>query len=146
MARVSPTSASARLVTLPRVVMSVLLALSFAGLYVAFTLHDDSPAPRLRPPAVTTVSPEPGSLQLRQTEIFVELAAAYTGTLSVNGVRIPEDQMQVIEGLNRYSFTPGPGREIEALPPGAACAAVEYHRIGDEQSPPASYRWCFSVS
>ncbi len=146
MAGMSAALPPSRLVTLPRVVMSVLLALSVAGLYVAFTLHDDTPNPRLRPQAVRTVSPEPGSFQLRQTEIFVELTAPYTGSLSVNGTRIPEDQLQVIRGLNRYSFTPGAGREISELPPGPTCAIIEYHRVGDPGSSPGSYRWCFTVS
>ena len=138
--------AAPRLVTVPRVVMSVLLALAGAGLYVAFTLREDPTPAAGRPPQVKTVSPEPGSLQLRQTEIFVELTAAYTGSLTVNGVRIPEDQLQVIRGLNRYSFTPGAGREISELPPGPTCAIIEYQRVGDTGSSPGSYRWCFTVS
>lgn len=133
------------LVTLPRVVMSVLLALSLAGLYVAFTLHDDSPNPRFRPAAVRTVSPEPGTLELRQTEIFVELVPAYTATLAVNGIAIPEDQVKVIEGLNRYSFTPGPDAEVPALPAGANCAEVRFRPVTPGAGEPGRYRWCFNL-
>jgi hypothetical protein len=135
-----------RIITLPRVVMSVLLAFSVASLYVAFTLHDDSPNPRLRPQAILAVSPLPASLQLRQTEIFVELAPRFTGTLTVNGIPVPDDQLDVIEGLNRYAFTPGAGKEIEELPPGRACAVVDYTPVADASDPGGSYRWCFSVS
>ena len=135
-----------KLFTLPRIIISVLLALAFAGLSVAFTMHDDSPNPRLRPRAVRTVSPLPASLQLRQTEIFVELAPEYTGTLAVNGIPIPDDQLDVIEGLNRYSFTPGAEKEIEELPPGRACAVVTYTSVAAAAQSSGNYRWCFNVS
>jgi hypothetical protein len=134
------------LFTARRVISSVLLAVAFAGLYSAFLLHDDAPNPRLRPPAVRTVSPEPGSLQLRQTEIFVELQPTYQGTLSVNGTTIPDDQLDVIDGLNRYSFTPGPDRELENLPPGRTCAEVTYVLVTGPDGEPGRYRWCFNVS
>ena len=135
-----------RLLTPRRVVSSLLLALAAAGMYTAFILHDDTPNPRLRPSAVRTVSPEPASLQLRQTEIFVELEPAYRGALSVNGTVIPDDQLDVIDGLNRYSFTPGEGREIDELPPGRTCAEVSFQLVTDPDAEPGRYRWCFNVS
>ncbi|MGH9181738.1 MAG: hypothetical protein ACRDY5_08490, partial [Acidimicrobiales bacterium] len=90
--------------------------------------------------------PEPDSLQLRQTEIFAELDPAFTATLSVNDVVIPDDQLLVIEGLNRYSFTPGAGKEIEQLPAGRTCAVVNYQPTGGSGALPASFRWCFDVA
>ncbi len=146
MGSVTATARGSRLFTTRRVVSSVLLAVAFAGMYMAFILHDDTPNPKLRPSAVRTVSPEPASLQLRQTEIFVELQPAYRGTLAVNGTTIPDDQLDVIVGLNRYSFTPGEGREISELPPGRTCAVVTYELVTDVNAEPGSYRWCFNVS
>ncbi|HVE47319.1 MAG TPA: hypothetical protein VNA57_11310 [Acidimicrobiales bacterium] len=134
-----------RLVTVPRVVMSVLLAFALAAMYVAFTEHDESPNPRLRPQAIRAVSPLPASLQLRQTEIFVELTPEFRGALTVNGIPVPDDQLDVIEGLNRYAFTPGEGKEIEALPAGRACAVVDYTSV-DPSAEGGTYRWCFNVS
>jgi hypothetical protein len=146
MAAVSTPARPGRLFTPRRVVSSILLAAAFAGLYLAFVLHDDSPNPKLRPAAVRTVSPEEGTLQLRQTEIFAELQPNYRGTLRVNGTPIPDDQLDVIDGLNRISFTPAEGREIEELPPGRTCAIVEYEQITDPNVEPGQYRWCFNVS
>ena len=142
----SAPAAAPRLFTPRRLVSSVLLAVAFVGLYMAFILHDDSPNPKLRPQAVRTVSPDPGTLQLRQTEIFAELQPAYRGTLSVNGTVIPDDQLDVIDGLNRISFTPGEGRELEELPPGRTCAEVSFEQITDPDVEPGRYRWCFNVS
>ena len=135
-----------RLLTRRRVVSSLLLAVAFAGIYTAFVMHDDTPNPKLRPAAVTAVSPEPASLQLRQTEIFVELATTYRGALSVNGIPIPDDQLDVIDGLNRYSYTPGAGKEIDELPPGRTCAEVSFRQVTNESAEPGVYRWCFNVS
>ena len=134
-----------RLVTIPRVVMSVLLALAGAGLYVAFTLREDPTPAAGRPPQVRTVSPEPGSLQLRQTEIFVELDPSYTGSLVINGTPIPDDQVQVVRGLSRVSFIPAPGKEVTALPPGVACAAVRFRPVSAGAGAGGTYRWCFNV-
>lgn len=145
----SPRTAGSKkdkLVTLPRVVMSVLLAFSAAAMYVAFTEHDGSPNPRLRPQAIRAVSPLPASLQLRQTEIFAELSPEFTATLTVNGTPIPDDQLDVIEGLNRYAYTPGAGKEIEELPPGRACAVVDFVPVDGSAAVAGTYRWCFSVS
>ncbi|HUP69236.1 MAG TPA: hypothetical protein VM142_05410 [Acidimicrobiales bacterium] len=142
----SKGSRKERVVTVPRVVVSVLLAFAVASMYVAFTEHDDSPNPRLRPQVIRAISPLPASLQLRQTEIFVELAPQFTGALTVNGTPVPDDQLDVIEGLNRYAFTPGQGKEIEELPPGRACAVVDYTPVTETSAQGGSYRWCFNVS
>jgi len=146
MGPVPSAAGPARIFTFRRVVSSVLLAVAFGGIAVAFILHDDTPSPRLRPRAVGTVSPEPDSLQLRQTEIFVELDPTYTGTLAVNGTVIPDDQLDVIKGLNRYSFTPADGKEIDELPPGRNCAVVTYDQAVNPGTDPGTFRWCFNVS
>ena len=137
-------STRARLVTLPRVVTTLLLALAAGAFYLSSAVRDDSP-PRLRPPVVKTVSPEPGSTQLRQTEIFVELSTSYQGRLIVNGTLIPEDQLLTVQGLNRISFTPAKDREIEALPAGTNCAVIRFDPIPGAAGEPGSYRWCFNV-
>lgn len=146
MGSVPVAAAPARIFTFRRVVSSVLLAVAFGGLVVAFIMHDDTPDTLPRPRAVGTVSPEPGSLQLRQTEIFVELDPSYAGILAVNGTVIPDDQLDVIEGLNRYSFTPADGKEIDELPPGRTCAVITFDQVVNPGTDPGSFRWCFNVS
>ncbi|HET7487994.1 MAG TPA: hypothetical protein VFJ85_08700 [Acidimicrobiales bacterium] len=133
------------LFTFRRVVSTVLLTLAGVGFVYAFTLHDDSPNPRLRPAAVRTVSPAPGALQVRQTDIFVELDPGYRASLVVNGVAIPDDQVDVIGGLNRYTFTPGKDREVKRLEPGQNCAIVSF-ALAVGGGDPGEYQWCFTVS
>jgi hypothetical protein len=143
---VSAAARSARIFTFRRVVSSVLLAIACGGIVAAFIMHDETPPEGARPTAVGTVSPEPGSLQLRQTEIFVELDPRYSGTLSVNGTVIPDDQVDLIEGLNRYSFTPGEDKEIDELPPGRTCALITFDQTVNPGTDPGRFRWCFNVS
>ena len=124
----------------------VLLAVAGGALYLALTLHDDSGTEGVRSGVVRSASPRPGTvIQLRQTEIQVELDSAYAGELLVNGTVIPDDQLAVVQGLNRISYTPGPGREIETLPAGENCAVVRYRPVTSSGGQPGSYRWCFSV-
>ena len=132
-------------ITLRRVVFAVLLAVAGGSLYLAATLHDDSLTAGARSGVVRSVSPKPGSIQLRQTEIQAELDSTYTGELTINGTPIPDDQLAVIQGLYRISFTPGAGREIEALPAGDNCALVRFRPVAGTNGQPGSYRWCFSV-
>ncbi len=133
------------LVTLRRVVVSVLLAVATVGMYVVSTMHDDSPTAGARSQTVKSVSPRPGSIQPRQTEVSVELDTSYSGSLSINGTTIPDDQLAVIRGLNRISYTPREGREIERLPAGLNCAVVRFQPLPGAPGQPGSYRWCFSV-
>ncbi len=133
------------LVTLRRVVMSVLLAVAAVGMYVVTTMHDDSPTGGARSRTVKSVSPKPGTIQPRQIEIFAELDPSYRGQLAINGTTIPDDQLAVIQGLNRISYTPREGREIERLPAGLNCAVVRFQPVPGAAGQPGSYRWCFSV-
>ena len=140
-----PQPVGRRLVTRRRVVSAALLVLAGASLYLAGTLHDDSPTAGARSRVVKTVSPRPGSIQLRQTEIMVELDTGYLGELSVNGSAIPDDQLSIVQGLNRITYTPRPGREVESLPAGVNCAVVRFRPLAASPGQPGSYRWCFSV-
>lgn len=146
MGTVTAHARPARRFTVRRVVSFALIAVACVGIVVAFMMHDDTANPLLRPRAVGTVSPEPDSFQLRQAEIFVELDPLYLATLAINGTILPDDQLDVIKGLNRYSFTPGKGKEIDELPPGRNCAVVSFDLAANPGTAPGSYRWCFNVS
>ncbi|MDQ3569049.1 MAG: hypothetical protein M3396_00180 [Actinomycetota bacterium] len=132
-------------ITLRRVVTLVLLAVAGASLYLASALHDDSLTGGARSRVVKTVSPRPGSIQLRQTEILVELDSGYSGELLINGTLIPDDQLSIVQGLNRITYTPRAGREVEVLPAGHNCAVVRFRPVAGSTGQPGSYRWCFSV-
>jgi hypothetical protein len=126
-----------------RVLISLLLGLAFAGFFYAFTRPTDSQQPPFRDVAVKHIEPTPGELVLRQTEIFVEVAAGYDAELFVDDLNIPRDQVRRT-GM-RYSFTPGEEKVIEELAPGRRCVKVELWDTTVEGSPHRNYGWCFEV-
>ncbi len=139
-----------RLVTPRRIIISCLLA----GCVVALVYGASLGRPANKPivytdPAVKALSPQPGDLALRQTPIVATLASAYTlaqtnspGML-INGQGIPQDQVQVNQILNQYSYTPGPGKEVSSLPPGRNCVQIFIKRAADEADTGHSFSWCF---
>jgi hypothetical protein len=106
-------------VTLHRIVLSLLVSAAVILLAVAFSLSgDEGGSVAITDVAVEARIPPPGDVNLRQARIGVDLAPGYTGVLLVDGTEIPEDQLVRIEGLNQVFYTPGPGTETGPLSPG----------------------------
>lgn len=135
------------LITRYRVIVSVLLALAAAIFYVGVTRSVDPPEESVGLNRfVTSVEPEPNALALRQAHIVARLASGYTGVLLIDGVEIPEDQLDRLEGINTVGFTPGKGTETGALKPGRRCATVVYWPIESTRARASgSHGWCWSV-
>jgi hypothetical protein len=97
-----------------------------------------------------TLEPQPGALALRQERIRVTLASdatlaqATTSGLLIDGIGIPEDQIEVVPGLNQYFYTPGPGQEVATLPPGRNCATILIKRVADPKDNGHRFSWCFN--
>ena len=113
----------------------------------AFTLlwfSDSNPNPAADDSIVEALIPQPGSKVLQQSEVGIDLLGGWGATLIVNGVAIPEDQLTVSEGRARYTFKPGPDKEIDVLQAGQNCASAVYWPL---TSPEQQFtrNWCFSV-
>ncbi len=116
-----------------------------------------------RNPVIVNQSPLPGSIVLYQTELGVELAVGYDGRLVVNGIDVPEDELQGAvdpstltpeelarygvrpNGRNRLFFNPGPGKAIDELPQGVNSVTVYYHRDRQPDVDTGSVTWTFTV-
>ncbi|MEO5679205.1 MAG: hypothetical protein ABIS47_06015 [Acidimicrobiales bacterium] len=151
------------LVTRRRVVSSLALAFA-AGLMVAGFQESQDGGQTLRlsrPAAVVRVFPTEGAASLRQEPIGAQLDDDFTGELEVDGRRIPLDQLERPEvatgdnapaarglaGLNQVSFTPGVGKDIDSLAPGAHTARILYwHKVGETSEQAAPYSWSFTAS
>ncbi|HVE93310.1 MAG TPA: hypothetical protein VNB24_00210 [Acidimicrobiales bacterium] len=129
-----------------RVVVSMLLAAAAAGIITAVTMSVDEETVGIPDTRVVLVRPEPNSNALRQERIFARVADTYTGVLEVDGVEIPEDQLDRREGLSAIGFTPGPGTETGALDPGRRCARVIFWPIASTRAESASHQWCWEVN
>ena len=124
------------------------LALVVAGvsLYLAFD-RGNTEQPVVRQGAILRVFPQPDTVAVRQDAIGVELSFGYRATMSIDGRYIPDDQLDIVQGINRVSFTPGTGKEFEQLDEGRHCATVNYFQ-GPAQEPAGArpYTWCFTVA
>jgi hypothetical protein len=115
-------------------------------------------------PVVVAQQPLPGAIEPRQVDLGAELAVGFDGRLTINGVEIPEEQMQgardpagltaeqlAEEGLrpnnrNRAFFRPGPGQVIEQLPRGEVQITVDYFRDRAPDQDRGSISWTITVN
>lgn len=137
----------APLFTPRRVVMSLLLALAAGGMIVAFTMHEEPRPVVYTNAAVKAVSPKPGEGATQDATVFIELQPGYAlRTLRFDsGEQMAAEDLDVIVGLNRYSFTPGKGKQVQRLDAGHTCAEVEFNRTAVPDDPLQTFSWCFDV-
>ena len=112
-------------------------------LFVTVGGSDDEP---VTTQAVEQLIPGRGDQAIRQARVGIDLAPGYTGALVINGVEIPEDQLQRVEALNQIYFQPGEDKEIEAFDPGEVCVIAIHWQIGQDRESGEPVRWCFDVA
>ena len=143
-----------QLITFRRIAISVILAACFVGLGYGLSLsRGTSKTIIYKDSAITALSPKPGEFALRQATIGVTLAPAYTlaetnspGFWIITGgqvIPIPQDQLDIIPGLNQYFFTPGPGKDVTKLQPGRNCVNLRVRRANDPTDQGHPFSWCF---
>jgi hypothetical protein len=138
------------------------LALVTRGLFVGVTGDDRSNLPE----AIEQVDPVPDAEQaLSQTSVFVDLAAGYTGAISIDGIALEtidvseaaDDQVepgqQVVlppgavyePGNATLTFTPSAGAPIEEFLDGEHQVTVRYWPAEENEQRARSYTWTFNV-
>jgi hypothetical protein len=134
-----------------RIVISFLLAGCLALFVWSLSAARPSSTPVIYTDrAVLALEPQPGALALRQERIGVTLASEFalaqstTSGLLINGTGIPQDQIEVVPGLNEYFYTPGPGKDVASLPPGRNCATIVIRRVTDPTDNGHRFSWCFN--
>jgi hypothetical protein len=147
-----------------RVLMACALGAAIAFLVVTLQKSPEStshPA-AVSDPAVVRRVPEPASHVLRQTSVGVELLSGYDGRLTINGIAIPEDQLDGAIGpddpaydpslgirpnnRNRVFFTPGPDKAIDRYPTGEVHVTARFWNIADGESTARTISWAFFVN
>lgn len=111
--------------------------------------------------AVVSQVPGPGDRVLRQTEVGAELLPGYDGRLTVNGVVIPEEQMQDAvdpnsltakqfgvrpNNRNRVFFLPGPGKVIDKFSGREVSITVRFWKESEGQARGRAVTWQFSIT
>jgi hypothetical protein len=143
-------------------VVGVGLALVTRGLFIGVTGDERSNLPD----AIEQVDPVPDAEQaLSQTSVFVDLAAGYTGAMSIDGIAIEtidvsaaaDDQVepgqQVVlppgavyePGNATLTFTPSAGAPIEEFLDGEHQVIVRYWPVDENEQRARSFTWTFNV-
>lgn len=119
------------------------------------------------PSAIESISPQPDAVQvLSQTNVVVDLAEGYEGTLTIDGIEFPTHDLEDFSnpnvepgtqvdipggvlferGNDTLTFTPGPDVEITTFREGNHTVRVEYWRSADgEGARRRSFNWTFNV-
>ncbi|MGI8810573.1 MAG: hypothetical protein ACR2KK_22530 [Acidimicrobiales bacterium] len=129
---------------LRRLIITLIAAVAVGGIVFAFSGPTQQEGPGM-PPAIESVFPLSGNLELRQVNIVADLAPGYTGYLAIDGNEVPEDEVQFVDALNTVTLKPGPDSDFAVLEPGSHCATVFYRQIGQPRANSTSYRWCFRL-
>lgn len=95
---------------------------------------------------VEQLFPADGAEALQQVQVGIDLGAAYTGTLYVDGIEVPEEQLVRVEALNQLFFAPGDGQLIEEWRPGRNCVRAIVWPIVEGRSESRDVDWCFEVT
>lgn len=92
---------------------------------------------RLLPPRDTQL--------VQQGTVGIDLAPGWEASLTIDGVAIPADELDVTSSLNLVEFTPGEGKAMDALPAGNVCATARAWESATGPERSRSVSWCFDV-
>jgi len=112
-------------------------------------------------PAIEALIPEADSEVLRQSAVGIDLTSGYDAQLTINGIPIPPDQINVLRSeenpresagtggsfsstLNRFVFQPLDGRAVPELLGGRNCVVAEFWPLSDPSSR-QRIEWCFTA-
>jgi hypothetical protein len=98
-----------------------------------------------RDAAIEQYIPTEGDKIFQQEPVGIDLAPGYDGTLALNGVVIPDDQLAKTPALNLVLFTPGPGQEVEQYLQGQNCVLATFWLSEDGPGQATSRSFCFTV-
>jgi hypothetical protein len=145
-AKARPTRADVVRRTLITLVVLGCIGLLVLAAQRADTGEPDTPQ-ATAPEAVEFLTPTRDAEVLQQAGISADLAVGWTGTLVLNGIEIPEDELVLEPGQNIVAFQPGPGRAVEELAPGRNCAQViVWPANATRARAQTPVEWCFEVT
>lgn len=121
--------------------LSVALA---AVVILLFVLNTEGTEAELPEPLVA-VHPPPNDMVLQQTFVEVRLPLGYEIELTVDGVRIPPDEIGGPDELGVFRWQPRPGGVIEVWGPGDHLVEVVWDRVIGGPPDPGEFRWSFRV-
>lgn len=108
-------------------ILGVLFAAIVAGAIFLIPSGEEEQLPF----AVESFSPGEGDLVVQPVKVVLDLRPDYTATFVIDGIPIPEDQVDTILQTGRHQFEPGPGKAIEQWSPGSHTVVATYEGGGN---------------
>ena len=135
-----------------RTLVTLAVVALLAGVVLAFSkvsrddgtndiaVTESGPVEQLIPPRNSEI--------LRQDVTGVDLRPGWTGVLIVNGVEIPEDQLDLdnLESLGQVFFTPGEDKAVERYDAGENCVTAVVWRVEESRADSRTVDWSFNVT
>jgi hypothetical protein len=130
------------------VVAITLLAVLNLGIILLNESDTSQTSTKALPADIQAISPEENQITGLVDTVTVDLADRYSGVLVIDGIEIPEDQLDRVVGIQQVSFRPGPDKEISRFRTGDNTVTVLYWngRLQDRPEKPYSFSWTFRAS
>ena len=129
-------------------IISLLLAVAVGGFWLAGAgARTEEESAAVIDSAVEATYPGESELDVRQARIGVDLQSGYTADLTIDGIQIPEDELQRVESLGIVYYLPDPSRTTGALEPGRHCAQAFLWQPtrGKREDVGRTFSWCFHL-
>jgi hypothetical protein len=82
----------------------------------------------------------------QQSDVGIDLVVGWEGTLVIDGVEIPEDELTLTQEIGLIEYTPGEGKVVERLETGQNCVSAIIWQIQDGRGvADRTIPWCFDV-
>jgi hypothetical protein len=143
MAQTSPYS------TRFKVIAVLVLTLAISLLVLAALSLGDNEDPVLSADdaqVVEALIPRRDSQVPQQSTVGIDLVVGWSGTLVVNGVEIPPDELVTTPEIGLIEYTPGEGKAVEQFQAGQNCVTAIIWPLAQGRGPAdRQIPWCFEV-
>jgi hypothetical protein len=125
-------------------IVFTLLGLGLGLVVVFFVLFAPDGGTVDRPPVIERLAPGEDATVLRQTALEIDMAAGYRIEVYVDGIRIPDPELDVVEPTASYVWIPGPTKTFAEWTPGVHTVRITWERTTG-LADVGEYRWSFRV-
>jgi hypothetical protein len=132
-----------------RVAIVAIALIAVLNLVVILLANTDTSVPGTKdlPVTIESVSPAPGEITGLIDDVTVDLRDDLTGVLVIDGIEIPEDQLERTPELGIVTFRPGPGKELTQFRGGTNTVVVYYWpSTKDRPAHPSVHSWSFRAA
>jgi hypothetical protein len=95
---------------------------------------------------VERLIPSAGSEILAQDAVGVDLAPGFTAVLLLNGVEIPEDQLNRRNGVDEVLYRPAEDGAAVEYQAGENCVVALVWPVSESRAQSRTVSWCFNVT